>query len=98
MIRGDALRADSFAAAIAPADTVVHLVGVPRPSPLKAAEFLSVDLASIRATVDAVRWTPVRHLIYLSVAQPAPVMRAYVDARHAGEALVREPARGGSGW
>jgi uncharacterized protein YbjT (DUF2867 family) len=89
VIRGDALEADTFAHAIAPADTVVHLVGVPRPSPLKAAQFLMVDLASIRATMAAVRGTSVRHLVYLSVAQPAPVMRAYIAARREGEALVR---------
>jgi uncharacterized protein YbjT (DUF2867 family) len=48
-----------------------------------------VDLASIRATMAAVRGTSVRHLVYLSVAQPAPVMRAYIAARREGEALVR---------
>lgn len=32
----------------------------------------------------------VRHIVYVSVAQPAPVMRAYVDARREGEACVRD--------
>jgi uncharacterized protein YbjT (DUF2867 family) len=87
-VTGDALRAESFAEAIAPAETLVHLVGTPRPSPAKAAEFLGVDLASIRATLAAAAGR-VRHLVYLSVAQPAPVMRAYIAARQEGEALVR---------
>lgn len=39
VVLGDALRAETFGHAIAPADTVVHLVGTPRPSPLKAAQF-----------------------------------------------------------
>src|SRR6185436_14082521 len=43
---GDALDAASFAAAIPPGATLVHLVGTPHPSPAKAAEFRRVDLAS----------------------------------------------------
>jgi uncharacterized protein YbjT (DUF2867 family) len=86
---GDALRAESFATGVAPADTLVHLVGTPRPRPAKAAEFRSVDLASVEAAVAAARAAGVRHFVYVSVAQPAPVMRAYVAARQAGEAAVR---------
>ncbi|MDG4551009.1 MAG: NAD(P)H-binding protein [Candidatus Contendobacter sp.] len=86
---GDALDAASFAVAIPPADTLVHLVGTPHPSPLKARQFREVDLASIRAAVAAVENTTVRHLIYLSVAHPAPVMKAFIAARMEGEALVR---------
>ena len=47
---GDALRAETFAGAVGPSDTLVHLVGTPRPSPAKAAEFLAVDLPSVRAS------------------------------------------------
>ncbi|MFO1423532.1 MAG: NAD(P)H-binding protein [Candidatus Competibacteraceae bacterium] len=86
---GDALDAASFAALIAPADTLVHLVGTPHPSPLKARQFRDVDLASIRAAVAAVEHSTVRHFVYLSVAQPAPVMKAFIAARMEGEALVR---------
>jgi uncharacterized protein YbjT (DUF2867 family) len=88
-IRGNALEADTFAAAIAPADTLVHLVGTPRPSPAKAAQFSAVDLASIRASVAAASRGGVRHLIYVSVAHPAPVMRAYIAVRREGEALIQ---------
>lgn len=85
---GDALRAETFANDVAPADTLVHLVGTPRPSPAKAAEFRLVDLASVQAAVSAARTAGVRHFVYVSVAQPAPVMRAYVASRQAGEAAV----------
>jgi uncharacterized protein YbjT (DUF2867 family) len=89
VVLGDALQAETFAHAIAPADTVVHLVGTPRPSPLKAAQFQAVDLASIRATVAAATRGSVRQLVYVSVAHPAPVMRAYIAVRQEGEALIR---------
>ena len=87
---GDALTSASFAAAIAPADTLVHLVGTPHPSPAKAASFRSVDLRSIEAAVEAARASGIRHFVYLSVAQPAPVMESYIAVRQAGEAMIRE--------
>jgi uncharacterized protein YbjT (DUF2867 family) len=89
-VTGDALDAASFAHAVAPADTLVHLVGVARPSPRKARQFRDVDLASARASVTAARAAGVRHLVYVSVAHPAPVMRAYIAARREAEALIRE--------
>ena len=87
---GDALNAFSFAHTIAPSDTFVQLVGVAHPSPAKAKEFQSIDLASIRESVRAVSGSTVRHFVYLSVAMPAPAMRAYVAVREEGEQLVRE--------
>lgn len=89
-ILGNALDASSFATSIAPAKTLVHLVGTPHPSPRKAREFREVDLASIRASVAASATAGVQHIVYVSVAQPAPVMRDYVAARREGEALVRD--------
>ena len=89
-VRGDALRAETFADAMPPADTLVHLVGTPRPSPAKAAEFRAVDLPSIRASVSAAVSAGVRHLVYVSVAQPAPAMQAYIAVRQEGERLIRE--------
>jgi nucleoside-diphosphate-sugar epimerase len=91
-IVGDALDAATFARAIPAAATLVHLIGTPRPNPSKAREFERVDLASIKASVDAARRAGVAHLIYVSVAQPAPVMRAYIAARAAGEAAIAEAA------
>jgi len=87
---GDALDADSVAAALRPDDTVVHLVGTPHPSPAKAKQFEEIDLASIRATVNAARRVGIGHLVYVSVAQPAPVMRAYLWVRGLGETMIKE--------
>ena len=86
---GDALDAATFAAAIPGGATVVHLVGTPHPNPSKAAEFERVDLQSIRATTSAARDAGAGHIVYVSVAHPAPIMRAYIAARSAGEDLVR---------
>ena len=86
---GDALDQTTFAGAIPPEATVVHLIGTPHPNPSKAIEFRRVDLASIKATVAAARHAAVPHLVYVSVAHPAPVMQAYIAARQEGEALVR---------
>lgn len=85
---GNALDASTFDFAIPPGATLVHLVGTPHPSPAKAAEFRRVDLVSIRATVAAARQAGARHLVYVSVAHPAPIMGAYIAVRREGEALV----------
>jgi uncharacterized protein YbjT (DUF2867 family) len=56
---------------------------------LKAAQFVAIDLASAREAVAAATHARVSHFVYLSVAQPLPVMRAYVGARAEGERLIR---------
>jgi uncharacterized protein YbjT (DUF2867 family) len=66
----------------------VHLVGTPHPNSYKAAEYERVDLASVRASVAAAKRKAVAHLVYVSVAHPAPAMHAYVAARVAGEAAI----------
>src|SRR5258708_8193724 len=50
---GNALAPATFADAIAPADTLVHLIGTPHPSPAKAASFQAVDLPSVDAALTA---------------------------------------------
>jgi uncharacterized protein YbjT (DUF2867 family) len=87
-VLGNALDPSTFVAGIPPNATVVHLVGTPHPNPAKAVEFRRVDLASIRATTAAAQQAAARHLVYVSVAHPAPVMRAYIAARREGESLV----------
>jgi uncharacterized protein YbjT (DUF2867 family) len=87
---GDALHGLSYAAQVAPADTFVHLVGVSHPSPAKAEQFLTIDLASVAAAVPAAVTAGVKHFVYVSVAQPAPAMKAYVAARVRGEQLIRD--------
>jgi len=86
---GNALAPATFAGAIAPADTLVHLIGTPHPSPAKAASFQAVDLPSVDAALTAALTAGVQHFVYVSVAQPAPVMRAYIAVRQAGEARIR---------
>jgi uncharacterized protein YbjT (DUF2867 family) len=87
---GDPLDESSFAEAVSPSDTFVQLVGVPRPSPAKARQFREIDLVSGRASVAAARAAGVAHFVYVSVAQPAPVMKAYREARAEVEGLLRE--------
>jgi len=86
---GDALVAASYVADVPPADAFVQLVGVPHPNPAKAAQFRSIDLASALAGIEAAAEAGVRHFVYVSVAQPAPVMRAYVETRAEAEAMLR---------
>src|SRR5688572_31822197 len=64
-VLGDAVRMETFVAAIAPARTFVQLVGVAHPSPSKAAEFRSVDLASVRASATAAAQAGVEHFVYV---------------------------------
>jgi len=71
------------------ADCFVHLTGVTHPNPAKARQFIEVDLASARTAIAVAVQAGVKHFVYLSVAQPAPVMRAYVEVRRQGEELLR---------
>ncbi|MBI3416193.1 MAG: NAD(P)H-binding protein [Verrucomicrobia bacterium] len=86
---GDALKQESFAHQIKPADAFVQLVGVPHPSPAKAKLFREIDLVSVRASVAAAVDAGIQHFIYVSVAQPAPMMKTYQAVRAEGEALIR---------
>jgi uncharacterized protein YbjT (DUF2867 family) len=89
-VTGDALDARTFAGRVPPADTFVQLVGVPHPSPAKAAAFRAIDLVSARESIAAACAAGVRHFVYVSVAQPAPVMRAYIAVRAEAEAAIRD--------
>ena len=89
-ISGDALQMDSYTEAVRTFDTLVHLIGVPHPSPAKAKQFHDVDLVSIKVAIKAGRDAGVRHFIYLSVAHPAPVMKEFIAVRSAGEQMIRE--------
>ena len=85
---GNALDAATFAYAMPHGATLVHLVGTPHPNPSKAAEFERVDLGSIRASAVAAVAANAAHIVYVSVARPAPLMRSYIAARERGEAAV----------
>jgi uncharacterized protein YbjT (DUF2867 family) len=88
-VAGDALDATSFQDRIAPADTLIHLVGTPHPAPWKGQQFRAVDLVSVRAAVAGATHARTAHFIYISVAHPAPVMADYIAVRKEGESLVR---------
>jgi uncharacterized protein YbjT (DUF2867 family) len=89
IVTGSALEARSYQEQVVGWDTFVHLVGVPHPSPAKAAQFRAVDLASIRTAAGAAQFAGIRHFIYVSVAHPAPVMKAYIAVRSEGEQMIR---------
>lgn len=93
---GDALKMDSYAGEVRGADTFVHLIGVAHPGPGKAAEFRAIDLVSIQVAVRAAREAGIKHFIYLSVAQPAAMMRKYQAVRAEGEALIRASGMAGT--
>jgi uncharacterized protein YbjT (DUF2867 family) len=86
---GDALQMDSYTEDVRGADTFVHLIGVPHPGPTKAAQFRDVDLVSAQVAIKAAKDAGVRHFVYLSVAHPAPVMKAFIDVRTEGEGMIR---------
>ena len=80
----------SYTSAIPPSDTFIHLIGTPHPSPAKAKQFREVDLLSVKVAIEAAHSAGVRHFIYLSVAQPAPMMKAFLAVRAEGEAMIRD--------
>ena len=88
-ITGDALDAESFASSVPPADTLIHLVGTPKPNPYKGKQFRNIDLPSIKAAVSAAVQSSIQHMIYISIAHPAPIMRDYIAVRKEGEVLIR---------
>jgi uncharacterized protein YbjT (DUF2867 family) len=89
-VHGNALDKNSFVSQIPPAETFVQLVGVTHPNPSKKDEFRAVDLASARAAIEAARESGITHFVYVSVAQPAPVMKFYVAVRAEVEQMIRK--------
>lgn len=87
-IPGDAVDASSYCSLIQPAHTFVQLVGVAHPSPAKAAQFQAIDRKSALSAISAARQAGVQHFIYLSVAQPAPIMKSYQKVRAECEAAL----------
>jgi nucleoside-diphosphate-sugar epimerase len=87
---GDPFHAETYQENVVSFDAFVHLIGTPHPSPSKAAEFRSVDLAGVREAVKAAARARTPHFIYVSVAQPAPIMQAYIEVRQEGEQMIRD--------
>jgi uncharacterized protein YbjT (DUF2867 family) len=88
-VSGDALDAASYGDSVVGCDTLVHLVGVSHPSPAKAAQFRTVDLASARQAIAGAVAAGVQHFVYVSVAHPAPIMKEYIAARSEAEGVLR---------
>jgi uncharacterized protein YbjT (DUF2867 family) len=70
--------------------TFVHLVGVAHPSPAKAKQFRTIDQASLRVSVAAAKDAQARHFVFVSVAHPAPAMKAYIAVRQECEQIISE--------
>lgn len=92
VVSGDALDANSYRKLIRPADTFIHLVGVPHPSAAKATQFRTIDLVSAREAIDACAELGMHHFIYLSIAHPAPMMmrKAYIVVRSECEQMIQD--------
>jgi uncharacterized protein YbjT (DUF2867 family) len=92
VVSGNALDANSYRQLVRPADTFIHLVGVPHPSAATAAEFRAIDLVAAREAISVCAELGMRHFIYLSVAHPAPLMlrRDYIAVRAECEQMIRE--------
>jgi len=91
MIIGDALDARSYQDHIAPASTLIHLIGVAHPSPAKKEQFRNIDLVSVQEAAQAATHARVKHFIYLSVAMyPAKIMKDFQESRARGEVLLNQ--------
>ncbi len=90
VVSGDPLDANSYRNLVRPADTFIHLVGVPHPSPSKGELFRTVDLVAAREAIQTAAELDVAHFVYLSVAHPAPIMKSYIAVRNQCEELIRQ--------
>jgi nucleoside-diphosphate-sugar epimerase len=59
----DPLKEGSYTESVRGCDTSIHLIGVPHPSPAKAAQFRAIDLPSVKVAVKAAVDAGVRHFI-----------------------------------
>jgi uncharacterized protein YbjT (DUF2867 family) len=90
VVLGNALDAASYADKVQGCATFVHLVGVAHPSPAKGKQFREIDLISAQCAIGAAAQASIQHFVYLSVAQPAPMMKTYQEVRAQGEQKLRE--------
>jgi uncharacterized protein YbjT (DUF2867 family) len=90
VVVGNALDGYSYCSQVGAAcETFIHLVGVSHPSPSKAGEFVAVDQRAAEEAIRVASQARIRHFVYLSVAHPAPVMRAYIEVRRSCETVLR---------
>ncbi|MEQ1656596.1 MAG: NAD(P)H-binding protein [Nitrospira sp.] len=88
VVQANPLDAASLTPHLHAGDTVVQLVGVPKPAPWKGPQFRAVDLVAGRASIDAAKAARVDHFVYVSVAHPAPIMKDYIAVRRECEARL----------
>ena len=89
IVPGNPLDPDTFASAVSAGDTFVQLTGVSHPAPWKEREFRAIDLVSLSASAAVAKSAGVSHFVYVSVAQPAPVMKAYIRVRQECEGILK---------
>ena len=63
VVSGDPLDANTYSNLVRPADTFIHLVGVPRPSPSKGELFRTVDLVAAREAISTAAELGIQHVI-----------------------------------
>ena len=85
IVVGDPFDRATFVHSVATGDAFLQLLGVPHPSPAKAQQFIDIDLRSATESIAAASAAGAGHFVYVSVAQPAPVMQAYQQARRQAE-------------
>ncbi|MEO8514619.1 MAG: NAD(P)H-binding protein [Ignavibacteria bacterium] len=88
IIYGNALDSNSFKKNVNGCDIFIHLIGVAHPGPGKEKEFNEIDLVSIKESVKAATEAGVEQFVYLSVAEPAPVMKEFISVRKQGEEMI----------
>jgi len=87
-INGNALDHTSFVEQVRGSRTFVQLAGVAHPSPAKAQQFREIDLVAGMEGITAAVKAGVQHFVYVSVAHPAPMMKAYIEVRSQCEARL----------
>jgi uncharacterized protein YbjT (DUF2867 family) len=88
IVTGNALDSLSYAESVEDCRIFIHLVGVHHPGPGKESEFNAIDLLSINEAVKAASAGGIKQFIYLSVAEPAPVMKEFIRVRKLGEQMI----------
>jgi uncharacterized protein YbjT (DUF2867 family) len=59
-------------------------------APSISKESRDIDLVSIKVAIKAASDAGIQHFVYVSVAQPAPMMKAFIEVRSAGEGTIRD--------
>jgi uncharacterized protein YbjT (DUF2867 family) len=90
IVTADPFKTTQWQGACEGVDALVHLIGVPRPSPLKNRQFQPIDGGAFDAVLSAAQAAGVPHIVFVSVAQPLPIMRTYQKVRARAEARLKD--------